>query len=264
MSNPRPQLTDDQDAELAQYRALSTLAVVGLIWGLLAPLAMIHPLLWGAPLLGILFSGLALRRIARYAPALVGRKAALLGLTLSLLFGTAAPANRLVYRWLVRREGRQFAFQWFGFLARGQPQKAYQLTLAPKYRQPLDDKLWDFYREGPRWQEELEHYVARPLVRTLLALGEQARASGEPIRSGPTQVAMGEKAVVRYYQTTSQWQTGEGDRVVQVYAVTYQDDQGDERKTFFVALNLQRVKLETGRANWHLDGVRDGFRPPGL
>ena len=85
-SVPDVHITDPQDAELAAYRAVAGQAVVGLIFGLLAPLALVDPLLWAVPALGVLLSGWALRRIRRSEPALAGRKMALAGLVLSLLF----------------------------------------------------------------------------------------------------------------------------------------------------------------------------------
>ena len=51
-----------------------------LIGGLLAPLALVDPMLWTLPLLGTVFSWWALRRIKRGAPAISGGKMALSGL----------------------------------------------------------------------------------------------------------------------------------------------------------------------------------------
>ena len=42
-SVPDVHITDPQDAELAAYRALAGQAVLGLIFGLLAPLALVDP-----------------------------------------------------------------------------------------------------------------------------------------------------------------------------------------------------------------------------
>lgn len=218
-----------QDAEIAQYRALSAPAVAGLILGLAAPLAMVVPMLWGVPLAGIACSTVALWRIARNAPALAGRKAALAGLTLSVLFAVAAPTHWSVYRGLVRREAQRFARCWFEFLADNQPHKAHQLTHSPEFRRPLDDKLLDHYAENSS-TEELDLYVARPPVRTLLELGRKAR--------------------VRYCTTSYQAHEGRRDILYQVYAVTSGDGGRDE--TFFVGLELKREILDTGRANWYL------------
>ena len=246
-TNLEPRPTGAPDAEIADYRAVSGSAVAGLIFGLLSPFWMIDPLLWlfPTPPLGILFSTLALCQIARHSPILVGRKAAMAGLILSVLFCTAAPTNWLGYRWMIRREARQFAGLWFQFLSQDQPRKAYQLTQHPKSRQPLDDKtLRDFFRPGSTARDELDNYTAQKLIRTLSALSQSAG--------------------VRYYQTDGQGHTGKRDVVVQTYAVTYPDPRTRGKKTFFLRLNMERLRLDTGQAEWQLGRVEDGFKPEGI
>ncbi len=245
MSRPdriQPRLTDLQDAEIARYRAVSVPAVVGLILGLLAPLAMLDPLLWIEPPLGVLVGALALWQVSQHTPVLLGRKAAVVGLTLSLFFATAAPTNWMVFRYLVRREARQFAGYWFEYLAHDQPHKAYQLTVHPTYRRPLDEDPRELLSDDPRWQTNLEDYVSEPLVRALLALGE--------------------KAQVRYYDSKGQKHNSERDLLSQAFAVTYHE--AGERKTFFVGVELERVKLPGGRACWYVSAANDGFVPDRL
>ncbi len=104
-----------------------------------------------------------------------GRKLAWAGLVLSLLFLAAAPADWFTYRWMVRNEARQFSALWFRYLAREEPQKAQQLNLSPQIRQPLDDRLWEFYRNSARQRNNLQAFVKLPLMRTLLALGPNAQ-----------------------------------------------------------------------------------------
>lgn len=232
------------EPEIAEYRALSVGAVAGLILGLLSPAAMVDPVLWVLPLAGVLVSGLALRRIARNAPALAGRKAALAGLWLSIFFGSAGPANWLLYRWLIDREARRFAAQWFDFLAHDEPHKAYQLKLHPAHRLPLDEHLWEFYRDNPKWMNELQAFVSQPLVRALLRLGPQAR--------------------VRYYQTLGVRRIEHHRYYYLVFVVTYRDPEDGRTKSFFARLKLERVTLADGRANWHLLSAQDGFVPDSL
>ncbi|MHC4177154.1 MAG: DUF4190 domain-containing protein [Planctomycetota bacterium] len=239
-----PRLIDGEDAEIAQYRALSGLAVTGLIIGLLSPIWMIDPRLWvvPGPVFGIVFGSMALWQIKRKAPALIGRKAALVGLVLSLLFGTAAPADWLGYRWAVRREARRFALQWFDFLANNQPHKAYQLTLHPKLRQPLEDKaLEDHYRQGSHAKEELDNYRSQELIQALTDLGKRAR--------------------VRYRQTDSQGHIGSKDVVNQTYEVTDKDQRPGGKRPFSVSLSLERLVLDNGRAEWQIAGAQDGPTP---
>jgi hypothetical protein len=242
---PSARLSAPQDEELAAYHALSGLAVAGLVGGLLSPLAMVTVLLWILPPLAVALNLLALWRIHRRAPALVGRKAALVGLVLAAVFTAAAPADWLVYRWLVRGEARQFASLWFEALRDGQPQQAHLLTIDPKHRRTFREKDWQFYRDAPRWRDDLRGYVNQPLVRTLAALGP--------------------KAQVRFYQTVDQGRNelSGNDWVQLVYAVSYDDEKDEGRKSFFVALLVERLQLADGLANWRVLRAEGGVRPEG-
>jgi len=243
MSNsPHSQLTDRRDTEIAQYRSLNVTAVVGLLLGLLAPLALIHPVLWIVPPLGIIGCSAALWQIARNSSALCGRRVALAGLVLSIVFGIVAPTHLFAYRWLIRNEARQFALAWFEFLGRGEPHKARLMIPNPRFRPPLTDQVWDIYREDPSWREKLQEYVSRPLIRTLLALGDKAR--------------------VRYYDTTRLYEFHRDIFIHQTYAVTYDED--GREKTFFVGLTLKRVELPDGTANWELFDAEGGGLPEGI
>ncbi len=65
--HPSP-IFDATDEEVARYRAISSLALAGLLAGLLSPLAMFAPVLWLVPLAAVLVSGLALRRLTARDP----------------------------------------------------------------------------------------------------------------------------------------------------------------------------------------------------
>jgi hypothetical protein len=168
---------------------------------------------------------------------------------LSALMGAWAPADAIFSQWLLRREARQFSRAWFDYLAEGRPELAFLLTLEPGYRPALDDRVWDFYREGPRWRDELKDYVAPApagqtprLVRTLLALGRQAK--------------------VRYYETLMEGPEGDHLVVYPIYAVTFDRDGG--RETFFVMMRLLRRSLRSGGYGWQIEEVQGGYRPEWL
>jgi hypothetical protein len=239
-SVPDVHITDPQDAELATYRAVAPQSVFGLIGGLLAPLALVDTMLWALPLVGAFFSWWALRRIRNNPTAMSGRKMAMAGLALSLIFLIAAPTDLLVHRRLMADEARRFSALWFKYLTEEEPQKAHQLTTAQQTRRPLDDGLWTYYRT-PRVRGDLENYVKTPLIRTMLALGPKAR--------------------VRFYETAGQSRDSENDLVEQVYVVTYEED--NERKSFFVLVRMGRRKLAAGGAEWRILGAEGGIRPQG-
>ena len=235
--------SDPRDAEVTEYRAVSGLALAGLIAGILAPLAMVHPLLWIVPAAGIVLSVAALRRISRDALALIGRKAAFTGLVLSVLFAAIAPANWFTYRHLIDREAEQFALQWFDFLRQGEMLKSYQLQEPPSGRLPLDDWLWEHYGPESAGRMALQGYVERAEVRSLLALGQ--------------------KALVRYYDTERQSRADGTDHVKQVYAVT--TGEAGRKTSYFVRLGMRRYPDRgTGRAYWQIVDVEGGIRPRAL
>jgi hypothetical protein len=240
-SVPDVHITDPQDTEQAAYRPLAGQAVLGFFFGLLAPLAMFGPTFWAIPALAGVVNWRALGRIKKSDPAIAGRKIAIWGLSLSLVFLAAAPADWLAYRWMVRQEARRFSSLWFKYLTQDEPQKAFQLTVPPQSRKPLDDNLWAFYRSGPRSREDLENYVRVPVVRKLLALGP--------------------KAQVRFYETTGQTRERGNDQVEQWYAVTYEEE--GERKSFFVVVQMVRRKLSGGGAGWRILRAQDGVWPAG-
>lgn len=236
----RLNLPDDPDA--AQYRAVSGLAIAGLLAGLLSLLALAAPLLWAVAIVALIVNLKALERIAANAPALLGRKAALAGLAFSVVALCAAPADWIVYRASVRQEARRFAELWFDHLRGDQPHRAHQLTIEPGSRDALGDRLWDAYRDEMA-RSMLQQFTVKPEVRTLLALGD--------------------KAAVRFYATESQWTDGGRDQVYQTYAVTFPDSDG--LKTFFIGLLLQRqVDLASGHAYWQITRTAGGVKPKHL
>ncbi|MGQ9574305.1 MAG: hypothetical protein ACUVUC_03235 [Thermoguttaceae bacterium] len=237
----KPVLRSADEGELSQYRPVSGLAVVALVVGGISGLALLHPLFWFLPPIGLVLALVSLRQISSAWPALAGRPMAMVGLALSVGVGAAAPTDFLYYRWNVRNEARQFARLWFDLLRRNEPHKALQLCEHPSVRQPLDDKLWDFYPEGSEPRERLEGFVARRHIHALLILGDQAEVS--------------------YCGTESQWTEEEVDFVIQSFAVTFFSPK-QEKESFFIRLVLARNRgKDTGRAYWRIARHDGGILP---
>jgi len=240
----RPRFHTPEEPDVVEYRAISGLAVTALGLGLAASIAFSSPVAWIFPLIGVVVSLIALGRVEHHAPALLGRKAALAGLALSLLFGVAAPTSWLVYRWELRNEARRFGAFWFDFLLNNEPHKAFQLAESPQSRQPLDDAIWEFYPKGSESRDRLERFLREPAVRTLLALGK--------------------RAMVRYYDTERQYRDPSGrEMVYQTYAVTFSSQR--ESTSFFVGLEMDRFRVPAmGRAYWRVINVSGGVKPTAL
>ncbi len=229
---PEAPRTGFQDGEAVEYRALSATAVLGLILGLLSPLWVADSLMWvvPVPLLGIVISTLALRRIAHNWPDLIGRNAARIGLCLSLIFCVAAPVNWFAYDRMIRHEARQFSRLWLDYLRAGRPELAHQLTLAPERRHPFDDNLLGWYHDLPKMREALENFANERPQLALLRLGD--------------------KAQVRYYDTVYHSHSGQTDDLKLLYAITF--EQEGLRQSFFMSLRLKRQRSADGRSRWYL------------
>lgn len=235
--------SDPRETDIEQYRALSNLAVVGLVLGVLSPAAILTPALWFIPFAAIAVCILALQRIADEWPALVGRKAALAGLWLAVAFSVAAPLDWNLYRWMIRQEARQYSGVFFDFLRQNLPQKAHTLSINPINRRPFDEHLWDSYVNDWDRYQDLKSFLEIPAVRALLALGD--------------------KAQVRYYDTESLAYNSEDLFLKQVYAVTFPDKEG--KKTFFVRLTLKRSPSARSRESfWRVEQVEGGVTPLAL
>jgi hypothetical protein len=240
-TDPALGINELEGAELPDYHPLCVPAIVGCGLGLLSFLALLHPVLWFVPLIAAGVNVYALAQLGG-SDRMIGRRAALWGLFLALLFGLAAPLRTFTYQWLERRDAHQTAREWFQALLEGNVHKAHQLTVMPSERKPLDDQLPKFYEESADLQTGLDNYLKVPAVATLRALGS--------------------RATVRHYETESVDTDGRSDKVVDVYAVTY-DDNG-QKKTFFVKLDLWRhLKADTGPRLWRVQSPEGAYRPKG-
>jgi hypothetical protein len=227
-------LTESPDADLANYRALPGQAVIGLLLGLLSPLALIDPLLWSVPLLGIFVSVWALRRIKKNPSAIAGRKRALCGLTLALLSLAAAPTDRIAYRRIVQHQATQVADTWFRFLQQERPQAAAAMVDLP----PVSSRPPAPGQDAAQ-PVEVDRFAMTPVAKVLLQMGPRAQ--------------------VRFFRPVAQERQGHVNTVDLMYAVTY-DDAG-ERKSFFVIVKLQRRELSSGEFEWRVTQTVGGARP---
>ena len=87
----------------------------------------------------------------------------------------------------VRNEARQFSSLWLRYLTHDEPQKAHQLTVPPQNRQPLDDHLWNYYRNKPASRQALEGYVQIAAGAHSAGLGAKGQSCDSTRR--PSQVA---------------------------------------------------------------------------
>lgn len=232
------------DRAEAPYRAVSALAVVALLASPVALVALVDPRMWWLPAACAGGAIWALDRVRRSGGELLGRKAALAALAVSI-FSLAAAVSMTTFReFRITREADQWAQRWFDLMRRNSPAEAYQLQVDPRSRQEFSAGLWDFYRTRPVQARALRTFVTRQPMRALLELGERA----EIRLCGTERYLHGELPDER-----------RGDLVVRVYAVSY--GEGSQRQTFLMRLLLARVILDaqTGEAGWQILGSIPGI-----
>ena len=231
------------DLEQTEYRSLTPAAIVGLILGLFSPVAFLSPLLVAVPVVGLVFSLLALRQIAISEGHVVGRPAAMVGLVLSTICATAIPAQAVGMRWLANRQARPVALAWFKHLAENDPYAAIELTVSPDGRQAPGPSLANYYATDETAHKRLYDFVNEETVRNLLALGD--------------------KATVRFYGDAGFGRLSRGrGQVLQFYAVTYREEPTAEPTTFFVQVLLEKTPATPNSpGGWRIVNHKGGVRP---
>ena len=126
----------DDTEPVAEYRTVSALAIVSLLFGLASPLCLAWPLLLVIPLVGAAVSIFALRRIDTSDGALAGRWAATAALALCVFSGTAAVTRDLGTRYVRTRQAEKLGREWIELLLAGETEKAFQLSVAGNRREP--------------------------------------------------------------------------------------------------------------------------------
>jgi hypothetical protein len=235
-------LAEAPDADACtEYRSVSVLAVVAAILGLLSLLALVDPAGWLIPVAAIVVSVIAICRIRSREAAMIGKKAAVLGLVIALLSGSAAVSRWFAARFFVERQARGIAAAWFGLLADNQPLKAHQLHVVPEERKPLDGDLPAVYQVTPKIREGLNGFLEDPLVHAVLALGK--------------------KAEIRFYECEGVWGSPGMENVQEIFSISFADENG-KKKTFFASILLRRSPPENREViNWVVVEFKGGVRP---
>jgi hypothetical protein len=221
----------DLDDNLGQYRAVSGLAIVGLLAGLASVLAFLQPLLWLLPLAAIVINVLALRQIADALPQLIGRKAALTGLALALICGISAPIQRWIYLLELRAGSIEIAHEWFTALRENRPDYAHRLTLFPSTLASRATPPDEHAMAGAMSSSSLPRFTEQSPMNLLLRLGK--------------------KAHIRLYANEEVWSTRELEGVRDYYVVTV--GEGTNAVSFFIRFGTSRsVDLATGDWEWQV------------
>jgi len=105
--------------DVSGYRPVSALAVAAAASGAVSTLALVGPVFWVLPLLGVAVSWAALVDVSRPGAPKAGRLAALAGLALAVGFGTQAVATTVTAEWLARGRAETATRFWLEAIATG-------------------------------------------------------------------------------------------------------------------------------------------------
>lgn len=233
--------TDDLE-QVAEYRSVSALAIISLLFGLASPLCLVWPLLLVIPLVGAALSLVALLRIAASDGVLAGRWAAVAGLALCVGFGAAAITRERVTRLLRTRQAAAFAHDWIAMVVAGGTEPAFRLTVdaarpAPRSADPA--------LSAPDVVEPYDAFLERPVIQRLMAAGSDAR--------------------IQFVETTSYQQPSRSQIVVhQRFTITPPPAAGDSPEPAFdVVVSLQRSRLPREQhRRWLISQVEDPQAAP--
>lgn len=214
-----------------QYSAVSTLAIAGLLLGFLSIVGLLHPLLWLISLAAVAANLLALRRIAKSSPRLVGEKAALVGLALALTFTISAPIQGIIQRRDLRAQSVEIAEEWFTALRENHPESANRLSQHPTTRAARAQPALKLYEASNVPLQSLRKFVHESPVELLLKLGKRAH--------------------VRLYQNEEMWADQGAEGVRDLYVVTVGNP--PQAKSFFIRLGTTRSRdMATGAWQWQV------------
>jgi hypothetical protein len=120
--------------EIPTYRAISALAVLSLVCGILAVLSFAHPFFLISSAAAIVLGILADRKIRRLSDVLTGREIAQAGIALGLIFGLASITTASVQNWIVSREAAKFAKNYENVINTGSLEEANWYGKNPQVR----------------------------------------------------------------------------------------------------------------------------------
>lgn len=164
-----PAFHADDPEQTGDYRTLSVLAIISLVVGLAAPLALGSPLLMVIPLFGIALAILALRRIAVSGGALAGNWAAMAGLMLCVASANAPFSRDLVFRAIRLHEAKRIAQGWLEILTSGESERAFRLTIDGARPQPAPDPA-----APPPKTTPYKTFLDLPEIKALKSIGANA------------------------------------------------------------------------------------------
>jgi hypothetical protein len=163
------------EPEVVEYRSVSGWAVAALMLGLLSPAAIVAPILWLIPAIGLVAAIIAMWSISAAQGQKSGWYLALLGLLLAIFFGVAGPARAITRNIWLETRAERVAHVFVELLRQNKPLEAHELTRAASQRKPLGPNALELIQKNPDTKREYDRFLSSELVKTLLEWGETAQ-----------------------------------------------------------------------------------------
>jgi len=170
---------------------------------------------------------------------MLGRKAAVAALLLSVLFGVWGTTWRLVREQMIYAQARQQADKWLQLVQAGRLQEAHQLHLAHENRQAPGADLKEFYKNDREVRFDFESYFRGEPLRQIVQAGE----------GGDLRFLQREKLLNEIYASQKT------DLVTLRYALDSPGQDPSQRLVFLVQI-ARKVASDDTEAHWELRGVQ--------
>jgi hypothetical protein len=170
-----PVFHGDDPEQTTEYRTLSVLAIISLVIGLFAPLAIAGPFLLAIPFFGIAVSLVALRQIAVSGGVLAGRWAATAGLVLCIASAIMPASHDMIQRAIRIHQAEKFGRGWIALVTAGELKQAFHLTVdATRPPAPPQPNAPPPEPNAPPKPSAYDTFVANPIIKALQAAGPNA------------------------------------------------------------------------------------------
>jgi hypothetical protein len=241
---PHAVFSSGQEDNVVQHRPVSRLAVASMLLGLVSAAAIANPLAWCVPIVGVTLAIAALRTLSTENSMVLGRKAALAGLVMALLFGSCGMTRYFARQQWLYRQARPLAQRWIELVREGRLYEAHQLHSPQRDRISPGGDLDDFYQGEDGAQSSLEVFFEQPPLSEIVRIGRrgQLRFEGdEDIDFAREGGAKSEIVILRY-------------------AIDYEEDGKPQTLSFLVSV-ARKYDAEHREARWNVHEVIDPDAP---
>ncbi len=230
--------------DVKEYPRVSRAAVIALLLGIVSASALASPVLWFLPLVGIVLALVAVRSITQAAEPVAGRRAAVIGLVLSLIFIAWAPSRYFVRNELLYRQAREHCEYFLGLVLEGRLHEAHQLTLKKDNRLAPNANLNQAYNDNQEMADSFEGFCGGSPMKEIIALERRGQVRFVGRRDVEAGRSLGASM----------------DYVTEELAIDH--DENGQTQTLPVLITIARTRNRgTGEVYWSIEEVEDPDTP---